>query len=362
MKVKIYAIFLTIVLSANVFSPIASNARPIYFCGEEIPISNAFVADKLMNIIRKQIPNVNLPSLRYRAMQYFPYIENFLRQAGLPTDFKYLPIVESNFQLLTSRVGAQGIWQLMAATASEKGLNVGNGVDDRNDVEKSTAAAAKVLAGYYNDIARKFKVYSWVLTAAAYNFGIGNIFKAMSKQGTDYFSMNLNPETAIYVYKIIAVKELFEFPELYMKNIGYNVFSTDADKSKLNKGSNSLDTKDFTSLALSASASKPSKAAEKVPNYIYLSANVKGDYKNFKDGDFVYIKLKENLSVKGSYESKGSVIQGTGWLIDGRIYVDLGYGHDVILCDSDSKKGIAFSSLKNKVPVWLKKDLYDEEK
>ena len=49
--------------------------------------------------------------------------------------------------------------------------------------------------------------------------------KAISKQGKDYFSMKLNAETASYVYKLIAVKELFEYPELYMKDFGYNVFS-----------------------------------------------------------------------------------------------------------------------------------------
>ncbi len=44
--------------------------------------------------------------------------------------------------------------------------------------------------------------------------------KTVEKQGSDYFSMNLNAETAVYVYKIVAIKELFEFPEFYMKDFG----------------------------------------------------------------------------------------------------------------------------------------------
>ncbi|MCH5720971.1 hypothetical protein [Niabella hibiscisoli] len=48
----------------------------------------------------------------------------------------------------------------------------------------------------------------------------------MKAQGNNYFTMKLNPETGLYVYKIIAVKELFEYPELYNSKFGYNVFSS----------------------------------------------------------------------------------------------------------------------------------------
>jgi hypothetical protein len=70
----------------------------------------------------------------------------------------------------------------------------------------------------------------------------------LKKQGNDYFSMNLNAETAMYVYKIIAVKELFEYPELYMKDLGYNVFSMQNPVKNLNNSI--VDTTDFQSLQL----------------------------------------------------------------------------------------------------------------
>lgn len=339
------------------FGSYSLKARPIYFCGEEIPVDKDFVAEKLMNIIRKQIPTVNMPSLRYRAMQYFPYIDNYLRLAGIPTDFKYLPIVESNFQNITSRVGAQGFWQLMPAVAVEKGLVVNGAIDERNDIVKATGAAAKLLAEYYLSIFKRYKIYSWVLTAAAYNFGIGNIFKAIGNQGSDYFSMNLNPETAIYVYKIIAIKELFEYPELYMKNIGYNVFNSNAKKITTQENYN---TTDFNSMSVKVSKTK-NKPIEKPLKSVYVAAHIKGKYKNFQDGDLISIELNENLIVKGGYTSKKSIIKGTGWIIDGRIYIDLGYGHEVTLYDQNSQKGVDLSMLKKDVPVLLKNDLYEDE-
>lgn len=355
MRNKIYLILCIFVLWAGKII-----AKPIYFCGEEIPVDNNFVAEKLMNIIRKQIPTVNMPSLRARTLLYFPYVESYLRMAGIPSDFKYLPIVESNFQNLTSRVGAQGFWQLMPATAIEKGLIVNGTVDERNDITKATGAAAKLLAGYYNDIYRKYKIYSWVLTAAAYNFGIGNIFKAINSQGKDYFSMNLNPETAIYVYKIIAVKELFEYPELYMKNLGCNVFSTTSKRPESSSQDDNYNTSDFNTMSVKVSKKK-SQSLEKKAETIYVAAYIKGSYKNFEDGDLISLELSDNLVVKGGYTSKKSIIKGTGWIIDGRIYIDLGYGHDVTLYDQSSKKGVELSTLKNNLPVLLRNEIYEEQ-
>src|ERR1700712_4817020 len=208
----------------------AQKQHDIFFCGESIPVSNNFVANKLMDVIRRQIPNVNLPSLHNRSVQYFPYVASVLRLFGLPEDFKYLPIVESGFTLEISNVGARGFWQIMPNAGSDMGLVMTSNYDERDDIQKSTVAACKLLASYYKMLQRLNSIASWVLTAAAYNFGIGNISKAIKNQGNDYFTMNLNAETAAYVYKIIAVKELFEYPELYMKSFGYNVFSATASK------------------------------------------------------------------------------------------------------------------------------------
>jgi membrane-bound lytic murein transglycosylase D len=367
-------------LSICLLVSVASYSFPheILFCGEQIPVNNNMVGDKLMNVIRRQIPNVNLPQLRQRVKSSFPIVEYYLRKTGLPEDFKYLAIVESGFQNLTSVAGARGFWQLMPETARERGLYVSPELDERDDIYKSTYAACKVLASYYLDIRRRYGISSWVLTAAAYNFGIGNISNAINRQGKDYFTMNLNPETAVYVYRIIAVKELFEYPELYMKDFGYNVFNASKKGAGTRTVNGQMDTSAFLSMTVKVAENdgkhpkqvtlkeppKPVNAEmenEQAANESdanqsrYLAATVKGKYRNFQDGDLVAIELLENLEVKGSFNRKGNQLKGKGWIIDDRIYIDLGYGeHDVSLLDINRKKGIPISALKNDKPVLLK--------
>lgn len=352
-----------------------SKAHDIIFCNERIPVHNNFVAGKLMNIIRRQIPNVNLPQLRKRVEINFPVVEYYLRETGLPEDFKYLAIVESGFQNLTSTAGARGFWQLMPETARELGLVVSSTIDERDNIHKSTYAACKVLASYYLRLKKIYGVSSWVLTAAAYNFGIGNISSAINRQGNDYFSMNLNPETALYVYKIIAVKELFEYPELYMKDFGYNVFNVVQVNADIKANTASTDSSAFHSMVVKVSQNDgkhPDNVMLKEPvkplvtegnpenksdgnNFKYLAASIIGRYKNFQDGNLIAIELLENLEVKGSFNRKGNMLKGKGWFIGDRIYIDLGYGtHDVTLLDINGKKGIYQKALKNNEPVLLK--------
>lgn len=348
---------LLFLLLPGLLSAVQVQAHKITFCGEVIPMDNDFVANKLMNVIRKQIPNVNLPALRTRAMQYFPVVNAYLLKHNIPTDFKYLPIVESGFAILTSRVGAHGYWQLMPGTAKQYGLIMNGQFDERENIDKATQAACRLLKDYYMEIFKKQKVTSWVLTAAAYNFGIGNILKAIQSKGKDYFNMNLNPETAVYVYKIIAVKELFEYPELYMSNFGYNVFSaTASSKQRVIKGADDNDAA-FRTISVDASNKKPKVKAPDV----YVGAHIKGKYKNFNDGDLLAVEIDEDLKVKGGFAKKGSVIKGTGWIIDDRVFVDLGYGHNVLLYDQQMNKGIALSAIKKGEPVLLKNDIADDE-
>ena len=95
-----------------------SVAHDIIFCGERIPVDDQFVSNKLMNIIKKQINYVNVPSLRERVNQYMSQVEYYLNATNLPQDFKYLAIVESGFKNAVSSAGAAGFWQLMPGTAS----------------------------------------------------------------------------------------------------------------------------------------------------------------------------------------------------------------------------------------------------
>ncbi len=365
MKIKSLFIPLLFCCLLNSISFQAS-AHEIVFCGERIPVADKFVSDKLMNILKKQINYVNVPSLRQRVKQYMSQVEYFLNETRLPQDFKYLAIVESGFKnTVSSSAGAAGFWQLMPETARELGLVVNGLVDERTDFNKATYAACRVLAQYYLYIRKQFGISSWVLTAAAYNNGIGNIKNAITKQGTNYFQMKLNEETAAYVYKIIAVKELFEYPELYMKDFGYNIFTAKGSKSindkdtpesnDLNIGGMTIKV-DETDGEHPASLGKDVKLVRKAdPSKIkFVSAQIIGKYKKFKDNDIVSLKLLDDLQVFNRFTGKGVIIQGRGWIIDDRVMIDLGYDHTVILYDLKNEKGIAKKSLKNKELVLMK--------
>jgi len=103
------------------------------------------------------------------------------------------------------------------------------------------------------------------------------------------------------------------------------------------------------------SSTLPNRDAKK-NDVVYVAANIKGKYKNFSDGQLISIQLQENLMVNGIFNKQGNKILGTGWLIDDRIMIDLGYdSHALTLINAnDGKKGIAFSQLKNNEPVLLK--------
>ena len=346
------------------------SAHEIVFCGEKIPVADRFVADRLMGIIKKQVNYGVVSQLRKSDNEYMRTIEYYLMKTGLPDDLKYLAIVESGLKNVVSPVGAAGFWQIMKPTAGDLNLIINGEVDERNDLNKSTYAACKLLAGYYLRIRKDFKISSWVLTAAAYNNGIGNISKAIKRQGKNYFEMDLNKETAEYVYKIIAVKELFEYPELYMQGFGYNIF-TNTKQNETAKGSKKNDD-EKVDLGMKVKVDEndgehpedPGKQNKEVKKketertkLVY--AKIKGKYKKFKDGNTVSLTLQNDLQVSNRFTGKGLVIQGRGWIIDGRVVVDLGYDHDVILMDDKQQKGIEINSLKNNEDVILKVILSD---
>lgn len=143
-----------------------------------------------------------------RANRYFPIIESILKEQGVPDDFKYLMVIESNVNpLARSGAGAAGLWQFMSGTAREFGLEVNHHVDERYHVEKSTVAACKYLKQAY----RKFG--NWETVAASYNAGQGRISQQQEKQYTDNaLDLYLVEETSRYVYRILAAKLLLTDP------------------------------------------------------------------------------------------------------------------------------------------------------
>ena len=143
-----------------------------------------------------------------RANRYFPVIVPILKEKGIPEDFKYLMAIESACNpLARSGAGAAGLWQFMPTTGKEYGLEVNSHVDERFHVEKATYAACKYLKDAYN------RFGDWVSVAASYNAGQGRISQQQDKQYTDEtLDLYLVEETARYIYRIFAVKMLFENP------------------------------------------------------------------------------------------------------------------------------------------------------
>ncbi len=147
---------------------------------------------------------------RYREMML-----PILKQEGVPQDLIFLAQAESGFHpLAVSRVGARGIWQFMASRARGYGLSHNMWVDDRQDPEKSTRAAARHLKDLYNQFG------DWYLAMAAYNSGPGTVQAAVKRTGyADFWELyrrNVLPkETRNYVPIILAVTIMAKNPEQY---------------------------------------------------------------------------------------------------------------------------------------------------
>lgn len=142
-----------------------------------------------------------------RSYQYFPYIESYLSESGIPDDFKYLAVAESGLQYdALSHAGARGVWQLMPDTARQYGLRVDKYIDERLHFERSTRVAAAYI------LALKKQFGSWTLAAAGYNRGLSGLQRDINAQpaAKNYYDLILNPETGNYVYRIVAIKYLME--------------------------------------------------------------------------------------------------------------------------------------------------------
>ena len=187
----------------------------MFFCGKVIHLIDEDIHEKLDRelLVNTFFQSSTVQTIK-RANRYFPIIEPILKKHGIPNDLKYLAVIESNLLQAVSPAGAQGFWQFMPATAKEYGLLITNEVDERLNIEKSTEAACRYLKLAFNELG------SWDLAAASYNRGIGGVRQDMNWQGTDnYFDTHMNAETGRYVYRILAVKLIFENPAYF----GYSI-------------------------------------------------------------------------------------------------------------------------------------------
>ena len=188
------------------------------FCGEEVPLHLFYVRERLeREIMVNSYRHSATILLLKRTTRWFPVMEPIMKKNGLPEDFKYLAMIESELTNAVSPSKEVGFWQFLESTGKEYNLEINKEVDMRYNVEKETVAACKYLKASY----RKFG--SWTAAAAAFNCGNGRITKTQEEQRVDsYYDMILPEETQRYVFRILALKLITENPEKYGYQIGDN--------------------------------------------------------------------------------------------------------------------------------------------
>ena len=181
------------------------------FVDEKISLSSPDLKERLdRELLVNTYWQSNMMLLLKRANKYFPTIEKILKEEGVPSDLKYLSVIESGLENAISPAGAKGFWQIMRTTGKEYGLEVNSNVDERYHIELSTRMAAKYLKKAKN------KFGSWTLAVASYNRGIRGIQRNLNQQKVEnYFDLRLGKETSRYVFRVLAVKEIIENPMKY---------------------------------------------------------------------------------------------------------------------------------------------------
>ena len=213
-------------LAAALFAGSATAQPPqvpekILFAGQTITFDRPDLYERMdRELITFTYMHTNSTLMLKRSNRIFQEVEPILEKNGIPDDLKYLMAIESNLDPASvSPAGAAGLWQFMAATARQYGLEVNSNVDERYNTEKATEAACKYLKDAYK------KYGDWMTVAASYNAGMGSISTKLEDQREESaLDLWLVTETSRYMFRILAAKMMFEDP----MSFGFHV--TEADK------------------------------------------------------------------------------------------------------------------------------------
>ena len=181
------------------------------FAGEAVPMDLYYVKEAFeREMTASTFMHSTTIMVFKRANRWFPVIEPILKKNGIPDDFKFLAVAESNLVNAVSPAGAEGYWQFIKPTGIKYGLEINENVDERYNMEKATQAACD----YFKDAYQDFK--SWTLVAASYNRGQEGLRKALENQKVNnYYDLYLNDETSRYVFRIMAIREVYNHPVKY---------------------------------------------------------------------------------------------------------------------------------------------------
>jgi len=155
-----------------------------------------------------------------RSGRFRQQIVAALKEAGLPEELSWLPLIESGFKVKAlSRARALGLWQFIPSTGYKFGLKRDKLIDERMDPMKSTRAAIaylKELHAIFGD---------WTTVLAAYNCGEGRVLNVIRRQNVNYLDNfwdlyeRLPRETARYVPRFLATLHILDHPETYGLNL-----------------------------------------------------------------------------------------------------------------------------------------------
>ena len=191
------------------FSPLAQQIHAA-IAEQGIEISRPVLEKLAGNIHTQRGVKERFRSGIIRSGRYVEEFKTILAREGVPEDLALLPLVESSFENVRSRVGASGIWQFMRSTGRLY-LKISTRVDERLDPTKATSAAARLLRDNYKALG------VWPLAITAYNHGRGGMTRAQQQHGSDITTIIERYQSPIFGYasmnfyaEFIAAVQVYE--------------------------------------------------------------------------------------------------------------------------------------------------------
>lgn len=222
-------------ISKRIIEIYASRGTVVNGHNKEIPLVMNKHVERALSLFKGKDRKFFLDAYR-RSGKYRPFIVEKLRDAGLPPELSWIPLIESGFKLRAlSRARALGLWQFIASTGYKFGLERDKWVDERMDPEKSTIAAIAYLKELHNIFG------DWTTAIAAYNCGEWRVLRCIRTQKINYLDNfwdlyeKLPSETAFYVPKFLAVLHILNDPEGHgfaLDNVEHGI---ELDKITINK-------------------------------------------------------------------------------------------------------------------------------
>ncbi len=206
---------LRFMISKRILEIYASRYTAVNGNHKEIPLTMNEHVEKEINRFKGRERKFFVESYK-RSGKYMEKILADLKEAGLPEELAWLPLIESGFKVRAlSRARALGLWQFIPSTGYKFGLKRDSWVDERLDPDKATAAAIAYMKELHNIFG------DWTTVLAAYNCGEGRVMKKIRNQKINYLDnfwdlyQQLPRETARYVPRFLATLHILKDPEKY---------------------------------------------------------------------------------------------------------------------------------------------------